>query len=798
MRALRKQYGDDPRVLSALGLVLLSADAYARARTAASDDVPLVVAEAQARLDAGEEAAAVAACTDLLRRRPDEPAVLALRAQAYRRLAMWPSAAADLRKLHAARRDDEALLAQYVDALYRAGDSDGARRVAVEAAPRASPAAAHVLDFLAALHGGDVAQALEKLSLGGPTTLLAEVQLAAGRRDDAVATLRKRRAEHPEDAHATRLFVVALLDDETPSPERIAEARAAAASLPADAPAGLADFLAGRLLLAQGDAAGAAARLADAARAAPTDAFAALYLGESLFRAGRRVESLAAFRRAATAPGSPPRLRAIAASRLLAASYDAADESAAESSVREALRFAPDDADAAERLVELLRSRGAAAEAAECAEHALLAPGLDPVRATRLRLLAACARMADGRLAEAGALLERLPPDARSSPEAGLLRGFVALGGKRFDAADAEFAAVLAADPKQSAAQLGRIEAALDVGGKVTASELYADWRAKNPDDRAFAVTATRFFLRAGHASDAAAMIQVASNASPSDPVLGEECARTLVAAGRRDDAVAAFRAVAARVPADARAACELRVGAFMLASPQLAADALALARRVSAATTPQDAVGLAARVLESEALLAAGKLSEAEVAAQAVVKRWDRAATPPEETPLEARVRFVLGTAASAAPRRQAEAVKQLSRCLALAPWDESATNNLASLLGRRSTTAAEGAALAKKLTARRPEVAEYWDTRAACSAGADDKTDAETAWRRALELFAARPGGDPAARARAALRFARFLAATQRADEARGVVKPALEYAKSTPEEAEIRRFLAELGGA
>src|SRR6185295_7371942 len=145
------------------GAASRAADAYARARVAGGDDdASLVVAETEARLDAGEEASAVAACSEFLKRRTDgvaggpADAVLALRAEAYRRLSMWPSAAADLARLREARPDDEGVLARLVDSLYRANDADGARRVAAAAAPRASPAAAHVLEFLAALHGGDV------------------------------------------------------------------------------------------------------------------------------------------------------------------------------------------------------------------------------------------------------------------------------------------------------------------------------------------------------------------------------------------------------------------------------------------------------------------------------------------------------------------------------------------------------------------------------------------------------------------------------------------------------------------
>jgi tetratricopeptide (TPR) repeat protein len=841
LQALRSEFGDDPRVLAALGRVLLSlgrvdeacealekakdaapadaslwrtlaaarrrskapdaaaraAEAYARARAAAADDdVDLVVAETEARLDAGEDAAAVAVCTEHLRKKPDEPAVLELRAQAYRRLAMWPSAAADLRKLTEVRSDDESATAQLVDSLFRANDAAGARRVVAEAKPRASPETVRVLDFLATLHGGDVAQALADLSRGGPTTLLAEVQLAAGRRDEALETLRRVRKDRSGDVHAARLLVLVLVDEDPPKPENVAEARAAA-PLPADAPAGLGALLDGRLLLAEGKAAEAADRLAAAARDAPSDAFAALYLGEALSRSGRGGESLACFRRAASIPGAPPRLRGIAAARLLAAASETADDAAAEALVREALRLTPDDSAAAERLVCLLRSRGAWTEAADAAEHALGAPGLDSARAARLRCLAASARLADDRAADAAVLLDGLDAAARASPVAGLLRGFVALAERRPDAADAEFVAVLAADPDESAAQSGRVAAALAAGRPDAATALHAEWRKRFPDDREFALTSVRLFGRAGRVADAASMAEAALAASPADVALGAECARALVAAGRRKDAVAAFRGVAARVPPAEKAACELRLGAFLLGAPGLAGDALGLARRVADASDPGGLVALEARVLESEALLAAGRTSEAEVAAQALVRRWDRVVTPPAEERLEARVRFVLGTAASASPRRHGEATRHLERCLELAPSDEAATNNLAWLLSRRSGGAVEGAALAKRLTTRAPGVPAYWDTRAACSAAVDDDADAESSWRRAMDLAAAAPDADSVARARTALRYARFLASRNRAADARRVAAQALELAKGAEVEREVRTFLAELGG-
>src|SRR5262249_12038211 len=149
-------------------------------------------------------------------------------------------------------------------------------------------------------------------------------------------------------------------------------------------------------------------------------------------------------------------------------------------------------------------------------------------------------------------------------------------------------------------------------------------------------------------------------------------------------------------------------------------------------------------------------------------------------------------GAAAAQSTTRLDEAVDAFRRCLALAPSDDAAANDLAWTLSRRRTTAPEGLSIARTLTARGPCVARFWDTRAACAAAAGDDEDADSSWRRALALHAAAPSLDPDARAATALRLATWLAANRRPSEARDVARAALQYAKGAPTERALRELL------
>src|SRR6185436_2096645 len=185
----------------------------------------------------------------------------------------------------------------------------------------------------------------------------------------------------PEDARATRILVLALLDRDPLPPERLAEARAIAAAAPSDMPKDARELIEGRLLLAEGRSADAVAHLAMAVRGRPLDPFAALFHGEALFRTGERALSLAEFRRAAAAPEAPTSMRAIAATRMLAVSRETKDTTVAENLAREASRLTPTSADPLERLVEILQARGDAFEAAQTAQQALALPNLPPAQA---------------------------------------------------------------------------------------------------------------------------------------------------------------------------------------------------------------------------------------------------------------------------------------------------------------------------------------------------------------------------------------------------------------------------------
>jgi predicted Zn-dependent protease len=773
-----------------------AADVFARAAALRPQDPSLRLREAEARLASGDAAGAVAALDESLRfvRRSRDEA-LRRRAAANVQLGAWRSAAADLERLRETSPRDATVVIRLVDALFRAGDDQAARRIVAESAATQRDDVRRVLEFIESMQGGAASAAYDRLAGSEPSRLVAEIQLSAGRVDDAIASLRALVAADPRDAGSVRLLVLALLDGDRPTPERLQEATALADGLAPDSPPGLADFVRGRILLAQGDAAGASVRLEAAETAAPSDPYAALLRGEALFRSGDRGVSVRCMRRALALPGTPPSFRPIVAMRVLAASRDTSDPARAFRLAEEAFRLAPEIPAVGVRYGEMLSARTDFAGAARVLESTLVSNDLTSDQRVSIRFTAAMQRYLAGDARRAQSLLEGLPRDALASAPSRLLAGCVALRDRRLDDADAAFAEALRLDPASAAAASGRVEVALARG---CADEARRRVEAFAPDGIArswFLARVARAFLREGFADDARALARRAAETSHGDPAVLADTAAVLARTG---DAAAAADELLARAqdaqPADAER-LRLLAGRLVARIPGRAAEARDLARRLRDSETASAAGRREASLLEAEALLCAGDAAGAAKAARALVDA--SAETTPStarEREFEARLAHTLGTALSSAADGEAEATRLLSRAVELDPDDEVSQNNLAYLLSRSPATATRGLEFARRATAADPANANYWDTRAACAAAASEDEDAETSWRKALALNAAASAPDRSFAAQVSLGLGRLLTSRGRAADARAPLESVLRDAPSTPAAEEAKRLLAQ----
>jgi tetratricopeptide (TPR) repeat protein len=774
-----------------------TADALARARRLRPTDSAIAAREVRAWIDAGKPDVAAAACGEHLRRRSHDAAVLRLRADAYGRLGMWSLAAEDLRRVSQlpSATSEDLDLAHLVVALVRAGDAVGANR-AVEDAGAAPGGVPRLLGQVAALLSPDAGEQAKALAGAGPSPLLAWLQFEAGLPGEALATLRALMAGHPGDPLATRLFVTVALATETPRPEDVAEARAAVAALPVLVPAGLPDLLEGRLLAALGRPRDAAARLRDAERSFDGGSFASFFLAEALLASGERTEGLAALRRAVATPGADPWVTAVAAKRLLSASLDCKDATVAEMFAREARGLDPSLVGAARRAASLLHARGDFARAADVSEAALAAPSLAPDDALRLRVAAVTDRRLDG---EFGAALEHvavLPPAARDSVPAKLLRGLAELDAGRLDDAGRLLAAAFDAAPDDAAAVSGLVVTALRRGDADGALARLGAWSSAHPDDRDVTLSAGLELLRLGRTDAAVTLAVTCAALHPRDFAVARLHARAIERTGDAAGSARALRAFAANAsPLDALDAC-LAAGAFAGRHGIDADGALVEARRVAEDSAATPYVRALARVTEAEILLATGRPRDAENAALCAVAAVGRApARGRPERRIEARARRVLGlVAASATPPRRADAIAELTRGAQLDPANTEASLDLARLLAVTSETAPRALEISSRLTATEPCDPSVWETHAEACRAAGRLEDARTAWTRALELLPASRTQDAEHRGRVALRFARFLRDCDDAAAARRVADEARRAAAGTPVEPELVRFLAE----
>jgi tetratricopeptide (TPR) repeat protein len=774
-----------------------AARAFAQAATLKPFDAGLRMREADARIAAGDPTGAVAALDAYLRRGPATEPVLRRRAAANMQLGAWRAAANDLARLRALVPQDAGVAVGLVDALLRAHDTAAARRVAEELPGGAqSEEVRRVLEFLETAHAGRVDEACDRLASVPPTVSVAELQLGAARGDAAIETLRKVLAASPSDGRASRLLVLALLDIDPPAPERLAEARAVAAAIPANAPPGTADLVAGRIALAAGDAAGAVKHLAAAAAADPSDAFAALLLGEAQFRTGDRGESLASMRRALALPGAPASFRRIVAARVLAASIEAAgDKPRCLRLAEEAFRLSPELPQAGVHLAELHAQRGDHGRAADVVEGTLASATLTPDQRTALRFSAARCRYMNGEARRARALYEGLPAGVRESGAPRLLAGYVALQDKRLDEADAAFADVLREEPGSGAAAAGRIGVALardDVDG----ARRRAEQGIASEGSRGWLLARSALlFLEAGKADDAARLAARAADVAPDDLRVTGDAAAVLAKTGRAADAIDRLSALAERAGAsETGTKARLLAGRLMTRVPGREADARSLAKRIQSDGGAAPAVLREARLLEAEAMLCsgdvAGALSVARPLGDALTAR-DGA--PSADRTFEKRLCHTLGTALSSSDGDLAEATRLLSRAYEIDPSDEVTANNLAWLLARTPATAARAHELARQATEADPRNAEFWDTRGACALAVGDYADAEASWTRAR---AAIDGASPMAalrRAEANLGRARALIGLDRREDAGAALRQVLADAPDSAPAAEARRLLS-----
>lgn len=771
-----------------------AADMFARAAALRPQDPALRLREAEARLAAGDAAGAVAALDECLRFvRQSHDDALRRRATANVQLGAWRSAASDLERLRATSPGDASVLIHLVDALFRAGDDQAARRIVAESAGTQRDDVRRILEFIESMYGGRAPEAFDSLAAAAPSRLVGEVQLSTGRVDDAIRTLRSVIAADAADGEAVRLLVLALLDGDAPAPERVAEASAIADKFASDTRPGLADFLRGRVVLAAGDAAAAAARFESAESANPADPYAAMLRGESLFRLGDRGISLRTMRRALGLAGAPSSFRPIVASRLLTASKETTDAARAFRLAEEAYRLAPENPAVGVRYGELLSARGDFAGSARVLEGTLVSNRLTDDQGVSIRFSAALQRFLAGDARRARSLLEGLPKDARASAPSRLLAGCVALQDKRLDDADAAFAEALQLDPSSGAAASGLAEVALARGRADEARRRVDAFVQGGAGRGAFCARVARIFLREGFADDARSLARRAVADARSDSGVVRDSATILARAGDAPEAVAALMTRATTAPAGESEMLQLLAGRLAARIPGRAAEALELSRKLRDSPTASAAGRREAALLEAEALLCSGDVAGATAAARALV---DAAAegTPPNsyERTFQARLAHTLGTALSSAEDGEAEATRLLTRAVELDPDNDVTQNNLAYLLSRSSASAVRGFELACRATAADPGNAYYWDTRAVCAAAASQDDEAESSWRKAIALNAASPAPDRVFAAQAALGLGKLLKTRGRDSEARDPLESVLRDAPSTPAAAEAKRLL------
>ncbi len=747
---------------------------------------------AQALLRLGQAGEAAAACSTALRNTPDDGELLALRASAYRLLGRWDAAALDLTRLAATPERSRETFLQAVEALYRAGERDRADTLVRQALENCDAETRAALEFVRALGAGDAEGAFARAQTSAPTLVLADLLLAAARHDDAARVLRQVLEQHPGDAGATWRLVLALLDGDQVPDAAVAEARAAAAALSAAHDAPERALVEGRLLLRDGNAEAASALLERAAAALGHIAAVQYLAAEARWAAGERESTLPRYRSAVLAPGATPAMRRRVAGVLVALAAGSAGATRRLDLLREAVRLDPASGPAWNALTLEQMSAGDFSAAAATAQRALTSRELDAPTLLALRRRAALSAAAAGKRDTAEQLLRSFSEEESASPEGVTLRAFADLRAGRGAQAVEALRALVLQDDAPPLAVLVLADALTSGGDTAAAAELAADWLRRHASDSATALGVAGLLSVNGYAEASLGVVRtVAADRPPSVELVQLECI-LLARLGRAAEALQRAEALLATVPETEAAAAHLLCGfvaARFLKDPERGLRE-AEAARAAAAASPR--VRRLADVLRGEALLLLGRAEEAGAIADDALAAAERDALELEAA-VEARLCVISGTADAAAERFE-RAARSLGRAVELDPANSVAWNNLAFALARAGDPH-QALRYARRATELAPEDPGHWDTRADSAAAAGETEEARTSWERALGLF---PTRRDAARAvpDVVVRFAEWLAAEGRGDEASELAALVAELDPAPPEAARALRIVRRSG--
>lgn len=354
-----------------------------------------------------------------------------------------------------------------------------------------------------------------------------------------------------------------------------------------------AEVVLGELALRRSDAAGAEARFRAALSRRPGFGAAQQGLNAALRAQGRPAEFATAQSAGRAASGAPPNTSAESNSYRAEAAR-VADPAAAAAILRNAVAAAPEDPWTRLDLARALRRQGRGAEARATVEE-LAARTANPDAAYAAALLAE----EDNRIADADALLSRVPPNRRS-PDMSRLAARIR-GQREVQSA----AALLPLSPMEGRARLLTLAARPDPTGSTAVSVIRAFGQA---NDRAGAAEAARVAVANRATGGAAARIAIAGALlgagleSEATALAAEAEASGATAEQRRD--LAQLRAGVAIRAADRLNEAGDQADAFERLRPVLAEDPangdarLALSRLYLGARRPEEALRVAEAVL--------------------------------------------------------------------------------------------------------------------------------------------------------------------------------------------------------